>query len=382
MIADDDALDRKAIKRALRKSEFACAVREADSLQLAIDAFREEPFDCAVIDHNMPGVSGLDGIDALRALSPYMVVIMSTGQGDEMIASEAIKRGASDYIPKSRIAADLLRQTIERGLEKTALQRRLDQQNAELAAQKRQLESANQALQASNSELRDFAHLAAHDLREPIRTAASHASMLLDMHRDELGEEVKKRLGRICALTERMAALTSGLLDYSRLDAGENFELVDCRALIAEVTQDLAEFFAEHNAEISVADDLPPATGCKAQLRIVFQNLLVNGVKYNVSDTRRIVIGWREHRSDGAPSGVCFTVSDNGVGIAPEDQKRAFQIFKRLHHDDAFGEGTGLGLSFVKRVVEAHGERIWMESEVGRGTTFHITNIGESQSLA
>lgn len=248
-----------------------------------------------------------------------------------------------------------------------------------LEQRQEELSRSNKDLSRSNSELRDFAYIASHDLREPIRAAASHASMLLDVYKDELDQDVVDRLSRICALCERMAHLTSTLLDYSRIDAPTAIDQVDAAALIEEISSDLAEVIAERNAEIVVQEGLPMAAGNTAQLRIVFQNLITNGLKYNNSEKPRIEIGGAEHGTSEAPDGVRFWVRDNGVGIDPDQQHHVFRIFKRLHRADAFGEGTGVGLTFVKRVVEALGGEIWLESAVGLGTTFHFTNPGAAR---
>lgn len=240
------------------------------------------------------------------------------------------------------------------------------------------LELSNRDLTRINTELRDFAYIASHDLREPIRAASSHASMLLQMHGDDLDDAVKKRLKRICALTDKMATLTSCLLEYSRLESNGECELVDTRALIKEISDDLAEYIAEHNAEIVVADDLPDACGNAPHLRIVFQNLIVNGIKYNTSQKRRIEIGWSPHTTRNALEAVRFSVSDNGVGIDKEQHENVFKIFKRLNREDVFGTGTGAGLAFVKRLVESQQGEVWLESEPGHGSTFYFTNSGHS----
>lgn len=376
LIADDDVGDRKTVRRALRRAGLDCETSEAESVAAAVEACGRRSFDCAVIDHHMPGQTGLDGISALRERAPHMAIIMATGQGDEMVASEAIKRGASDYIAKASISPELLRQTIERALEKSSLQKRIQGQREELKDQKAALERANKELLRSNAELRDFAYIASHDLREPIRAASQHASMLLALHGDELSEEICDRLRRICALTERMAHLTASLLEYSRLDVDAKTELVDTHRLVSEIRQDLAELIRENNVEIIVADDLPRAAGNPAQLRIVLQNLITNGIKYNTRDAKRIEIGWAPHAAPEAPGDVRFFVRDNGVGVDPQHHQAVFKIFKRLNTDDAFGAGTGVGLTFAKRVVESLGGEIWLESEPGSGATFFFTNAG------
>lgn len=365
MAACEEGSDEQALEIAYRLGRDA--LREGASLGALLELQRERE-------------RSLADPDALARARRFFAEILSVQDMALGGYREISERLLAEIDERRKAEADLRLVTHQLSKERETLERRVEERTLELKAQKAALQRANERLQRSNAELRDFAYIASHDMREPIRATASHASMLLALFGDELSETVKERLHRICFLTERMAHLTSSLLEYSRLDTDANIELIDAGVLIEEIRRDLAELLAEKNAEIVVAEDLPKAAGNPAQLRIIFQNLIVNGIKYNKSERRRIEIGWAAHPAPGAPQAVLFSVKDNGVGIDPEQHANVFKIFRRLNRDDAFGAGSGVGLAFVKRVVEALGGEIWVESEPGRGASFHFTNAGAAHA--
>jgi diguanylate cyclase (GGDEF)-like protein len=132
LIADDDEGDRRQVRRVLRQAGLACECIETASIEGALEACDKCAFDCAIVDYRMPGHDGLHGIAALHERHPYMPIIMATGEGDEIVATEAMKRGASDYIPKMHIHAESMRRVIESALEKAVLRRKAAQQRQEL----------------------------------------------------------------------------------------------------------------------------------------------------------------------------------------------------------------------------------------------------------
>src|SRR3954469_24933552 len=132
LIVDDDDGDRKQVRRTLKQAKLACDCVETTSIEEALDACEKRTFDCAVVDYRMPRYDGLRGIAALHERLPFMAIIMATGQGDEMVATEAMKLGASDYIAKGQIDSRSIRRSIENAMEKTALRRTVAQQREEL----------------------------------------------------------------------------------------------------------------------------------------------------------------------------------------------------------------------------------------------------------
>ena len=210
------------------------------------------------------------------------------------------------------------------------------------------------------TELRGFADMVAHDLREPI-TGIAHLVTLLERRAETPPDPAVLALMR--ASTERARALIDGVLAYAR--AGEmRLEPVALTTLMAEVAEDLRPRLEEAGATLDVGD-LPEVRGDARQLRRLLQNLVSNAVKFRAGDTPRIAVSARA----GAEQWV-VTVADNGIGVPPADHGRIFGMFTRAHPDH---DGTGIGLAVCRRVVEAHGGRIWVEGAEGGGSAFRFT---------
>jgi len=236
------------------------------------------------------------------------------------------------------------------------------------------------ALERSNSELNEFAHIASHDLKEPLRGLHRHAEFLIEDNKGKLGQESIRRLGRVKYLSERLERLTGDLLYYSRLG---NQELAvrpaDLNAVIAGIRKALDIFLVERGAHIEIPQPLPVVTCDATRVTEVFQNLITNAVKYNGAREKIVEIGFVDKKAmpNGAMRHDVYFVKDNGRGIAPEFHNEIFRIFKRLPNEtDTKEEGTGVGLTFVKKIIERHGGAIWLESEQGKGTVFYFTLKG------
>ena len=233
-------------------------------------------------------------------------------------------------------------------------------------------------LERSNRELDDFAHIASHDLKEPLRAISNHANILLEDYQEKLEEDGTKRLNRLVMLTRRMEKLIADLLFYSRIKKGERSkEPVDLNAVIADIEVSLADLMRQQNARLIIPEPLPSVVADRPHMMTVFQNLVTNAIKYNESDEKIIEIGFDSSagKADSAERGV-FYVRDNGIGIDPAFKDDVFRIFKRLNSEKAYGEGTGAGLTFVKKIIENRGGRVWFESVPGEGATFYFTLDG------
>jgi PAS domain S-box-containing protein len=232
-----------------------------------------------------------------------------------------------------------------------------------------------EALVRSNRELDDFAYIASHDLKAPLRGISNYATFLIEDYADKLDQGGKEKLLTLGRLTKRMEEIINDLLTYSRVGrTEEGVAEVDLNAVVADVVESLKGFLDEANAKVIVPDPLPRLRCDQVRVRAVFHNLVTNGVKYNDNAEKRIRIGWEEN----AEGETVFSVSDNGIGIAEKHRDKVFGIFKRLHSGEKYGGGTGAGLAIVKKIVERHQGRIWLDSEEGQGTTFHFT-LGQNQ---
>jgi signal transduction histidine kinase len=237
-------------------------------------------------------------------------------------------------------------------------------------------------LERSNQELDDFAYIASHDLKEPLRGLFNHASFLLEDYRDKIDDDGVRRLNRLGQLCQRMERLINDLMYFSRLGRADlAVQETDPNAVIVEIQQMMESFLSERHARIVVPRVLPRIVCDKTRVTEVFRNLITNAVKYNDKTERLVEIGFLEsvHTKQRNEKNV-FYVRDNGVGIDLEFHQEIFRIFKRLQNAfDGQETGTGVGLTFVKKIVERHGGRIWLESEPGKGTTFYFhLNSGQS----
>lgn len=231
----------------------------------------------------------------------------------------------------------------------------------------RLLESQKAELLRSNSELQRFAYIAAHDLREPLRTIVSYSGLVADEYRGKLSENAEENLGFIIDAGKRMQQLINDLLTYSRIETqAKPFAATSCNEVFDHTKASLKTAIAEAGG-ILTRDDLPDVVADASQLSQLFQNLLGNALKFRGNDPPSVHVSVRESQGEWL-----FSVKDNGIGIDMKFADRLFQMFQRLHSMAEY-PGTGIGLAVCKRIVERHGGRIWLTSETGKGTEFFFT---------
>lgn len=240
---------------------------------------------------------------------------------------------------------------------------------SELARQADALESTNRELRRINQELDEFTRAASHDIKAPLRTIEGFAQMLAESLRDRLSEEEQEHLSYILQASRRLAHLVEDLLTLSR--AGQTAHTPHpCRldTLLPAILKDLGQVLDERGAQVRVAGELPPVLADPWRLVQLLSNLISNAVKYNTSEPPVVEIS-----CTGTEGGRgVFAVRDNGIGIDPRFHDAIFKPFVRLHSEGQY-EGTGTGLAICRKIVEAHGGRIWLESQPGLGTTFYFT---------
>jgi len=223
-------------------------------------------------------------------------------------------------------------------------------------------------LTRSNKELEHFAYVASHDLQEPIRKIASFTELLANRYKEKLDDKAGTYINYIVDGAHRMQTLINDLLSFSRVTTrGKEFVTVDCNAVVQRVLSDLGLMIQKSNARIH-ASDLPRVLADETQLGQVFQNLIGNAIKYHAKD-REPEVQVSAVKKDEE---WLFSIRDNGIGIDPRFFDRIFLLFQRLHTREEYS-GTGIGLTIVKKIVERHGGRIWVESEPGTGSIFFFT---------
>jgi signal transduction histidine kinase len=269
-------------------------------------------------------------------------------------------------------------------------QEELEQSKDNLEQQVRQrtanLHQKNKELEESNQRLNDFAYSISHDLREPLRGMYNFAHFLAEDYRDSIDQDGREMLDTIMRLAKRLDAQVLAVLKYSRIGRLDlDLHPTDLDRLLDEVIDSLQGRIAAAKVRIKRPEPLPHILCHAEYVREAFHNLISNAVIYNDKDIKEIAIGW--HPPGFLPAGVpmqernapVFYVRDNGIGIPEKHFQKIFGIFRRLHGQDKYGGGTGVGLTIARQVIERHGGLITLKSEPGKGTTFYFTlSSGES----
>jgi len=225
----------------------------------------------------------------------------------------------------------------------------------------------SQQLETINRQLEQFAFVASHDLQEPLRTINSFSSLLKKNYHGQLDESADQYLNFITQSTKRMSSLIKGLLEYSRLGTNKQLSKVNMNKIIENVKNDLSLRISETNTTFKI-DDLPEILGFETELRLLFQNLITNSIKFCKEGTAPHI----EISTKINPSFYEFCFKDNGIGIEEQNAERIFNMFQRLHTVEEY-DGTGIGLAHCQKIVALHGGKIWIRSEVGNGSSFYFT---------
>jgi PAS domain S-box-containing protein len=245
------------------------------------------------------------------------------------------------------------------------LRRAYDELEERVRERTADLKRAVDQLEMANRELNDFAYIVSHDLKAPLRAISTLAGMLVNDYREKVDPEGKEHLDLLIGRVKRMYNLIEGILQYSRIGrVKEETEDVDINEVISQVI-DLT--VPPSTIKVVLDNQLPIIKGDRTRLQQIFQNLIGNAVKFMDKPQGEIHIGYSN--DDGLSK---FYVADNGPGIESKHFEKIFKIFQTLHPRDEV-ESTGIGLAIIKKIVEAYDGKIWVESSVGKGTTFHFT---------
>jgi len=318
----------------------------------------------------------LIGVDAKRALSRY-VGAFEEAQSLAKVMEEAIDKSERIDSMICHVRPTLGRK--ERILEYRSIPIETERYKGgridhyidvtEMKRLEESLREKTKNLERSNEKLEEFSHVVSHDLKEPLRTVETFSGFLLEDYADRLDEEGIEYLNTLKRTSSRMRQLINDLLSLASIHMDtQSFERVNIQRVLEEIQEDLEVRLRGVNLQLT--DDLPAVKGNKVRVGELFSNLIANAIKYNDKALPMVRIGWqKEARKNGM---LTFFVEDNGIGIESRYQQRIFGIFEKLNPREDY-EGTGAGLAICKRIVEEHGGEIWVNSEVGKGSTFYFT---------
>ena len=248
-------------------------------------------------------------------------------------------------------------------------EKQLTQRKNELTQQTKALRANEQKLKDLNNSLEHFAYAASHDLKEPIRMISMYTKMLEKKIGPQLDESSKEYMHFITDGTDRMFTLLEDLLQFSRANHSEgNLSTIDLNDIILIVKNNLAFSIKSKQATITIKDTLPKVLANTSLVTQLFQNLISNAIKFCPENRTPLVTISHKIKEDH----FIIEIKDNGIGIAPENHAKIFEVFTRLHQRTAF-EGSGIGLATCKKIIKSMGGDITLHSEEGRGTSFFIT---------
>jgi len=355
---EDSQPDADLVARALRKGGLSVSVAVVQTEAEFLRQVRSHCPDVVVADYNLPQWKGMEALNVLQREGLDIPLVLVSGALGDVTAVECIKQGATDYVLKDGLAR--LPEAIRRALQEKRLLRMRRQAEEDLA---RKVEE----LARSNADLEQFAYVASHDLQEPLRMVTSYTQLLAERYRGQLDEAADKYIGYASEGALRMQHLIQDLLAFSRVGrSGSTCESVDCNAVMEDATRSLTAAIQESDAMVRY-DALPAVWADRPLITQVFQNLIGNAIKFRKAALPEIKV-----RAEASGADWLFSVSDNGIGIAPEYAENIFVVFQRLHARTEY-PGNGIGLAICKKIVERYGGKIWVEGVAGQGSTFKFT---------
>ncbi len=352
LVIDDEKVIRDSCTRILSSEGYE--VRSAENGDEGLELFREFHPDLVLVDLKMPGKSGTEVLKEIEKADPNVVKIVITGYATVSSAVDSMKSGAYDFIPKP-YTPDEISLIVSRGLER----RRLLLESKALLAEREKTR-------------RNMVSLVSHELRAPLAAAVQYLDVILGGMAGEVSSDVREMIHRCNTRLRELLDLLSRWLSLATFDPiriAEHFENIDLTDVSGKSLDALRSLAEEKNVSLALeaSPGLPHIKGSKVLLEEIFTNLISNAIKYNREG------GWVKVTLDRNDQHVLVEISDNGIGIEEEHLPRLFDEFYRVDgRRTAPVKGWGLGLSIVKRMVEAHGGRIDVESRFGEGTTFTV----------
>lgn len=329
-----------------------------DRLQKGIEFLKSHPVDVILLDLSLPESWGLETYNTLAQHAPQIPVVVFTSLDDEAVALESMRRGVQDYLVKGKADGAIIARVMHYAIERKHAQEALRQ--------------ANEKLQKMDEMKSTFISLASHELKTPLTSIKGYLRLVIDGKVGELAAAQKQFFEKIFEAAERLHLLVDDLLDISKIESGHiqmEMKAADIRQLLLDEIEVFMPQAHSKSIELgkTVPDELPFISCDQKWIKEAVDNLISNALKYTPRGGHIAIA------AEQAPEGLKIAVTDTGIGIQPQELDRIFQPFHHLYKTGLEGEkSTGLGLSLVKRIMEAHGGKVAVQSQEGKGSTFTL----------
>lgn len=368
LLVDDDKVDRLLVREMLSDDY---SILEANTGEKAWDLIKENDVECVLLDYLIPGTDSLSLLQSFCERG--IAVIMLTGEGNESIAVTAIKHGAQDYLKKNSLSAELLSRTILNAIRTIGFKRELEQRQREIVEANNQLKHRVAQLQELNEDLEELIHISAHDLKEPVKNLCGFCDLLgreidqsISTKAKSYLDVIRRNARRLSLFIDELRALSR--VGYQKIEPSE----IDLNQVINEVIDSLQTQISARKVDI-VIPQFSKIYGLKPLVSELFRNLLENALKYGSDNNLGLSITSEQSKLDNNEPLWIYGVRNSGVPIAAEEYSKIFQPFYRCASSRSL-EGTGMGLTICKKIVERHGGRIWIDPKVTDGVhiKFHL----------
>ena len=380
LIVDDKQENLFSLKTLLRLNLYE--VDTAISGEEALKKILKNEYELIILDVQMPGMDGYEVAENITGYSKSKdipILFLSAVNIDKRFITKGYNSGGVDYVTKPfdpellllkiKTFSRLYKQTKELNDIKLNLEHKVEERTAAL-------KEANKELETSNAELQQYAFIASHDLQEPLRKIITFSQIVKE--RFVNGSDGNQYINRIISSSERMRTLINDLLSYSKLAAAPVFLVTPLNIIIQEAITDLELLIKETKANV-IVDNFPLIEIVPDQMRQVFQNIIGNALKFSKQSVSPVIKIWSDFTKEKSAESKPFEkaafcriyIADNGIGFNEQYLDKIFTMFQRLHGRTEY-EGTGIGLSIVKKIIEKHNGIVTAKSKEGEGTTFII----------
>ena len=364
LIVEDSVQDAELLLRELKKGGYAPLHERVETPSEMRAALERQPWDAVISDFVMPQFNGVEALKLFQSMGIDIPFVIVSGQIGEDTAVQVMKAGANDYIMKDNLKR--LVPAVEREIRDAQIRRERQKAEEELRKKQEELHLARKM-----DKLKDeFLGLLSHEMRTPLTTMLGSLAVLRGDYESLTQEDSFQLIDDAYHEAESLCNIVDNLLQLSRIQAGRlNLfrERISISDIVDEVVARMGQSVTNHRLVTDIVPGLPQVLADPVRVQIVLRNLLDNAIKYSPRGGDVAIFATQEAQE------LVIGVRDQGTGISPGDMERLFRPFERLGVSSAEIKGTGLGLIVCLRLIEAHGGRIWVDSELGKGSTFYFT---------